>query len=647
MSVTGLAKRVRTRADADSVRRTLTAVLFGDRLGLMVFLGCLCLFGLVWRTDFLITDSYTLANGLYSLSNGQLVLTDVAYGSRLDTPGAERVGGALIARNYGAIVLSLPFWVALEGLERVVDLRIALVALWSLALLGFVVAIGQQFDDERITIAGSVGVLALFALNVALARPLAGDSTHLYALQLFHLTVAAFAPVALYRLLGRIHTSRVGITGALLLVFGTPLVLWASVPKRHALTATVVVAVAYLLYRSRAEADGVLVTNPATFRALAYATVGLYAWVHAPEALLVLVALAVVDVPTAPDNSARTLALIAVVFVLSLIPFFVTNTLVVGSPLRPPRLFAVSGGGGGVDAASSVAGSGSSSGSGAGSGAISGSRAGDLVQAVLVAVSPLLSLVSKVSRPLVILSDELVVGFQSILTQPSEIYHATIRSGHTSGTLNLDNEEAVNLSLLESAPVLLVFVGALRTVQARAAAFELPSRVLPARRVIDLFALITVVGLTLQYASRLPIHAQITVRYLFPLFPLGVYLIARLPVVRATLTEHWRTFGWTLAGTTLVGGQLVVVVVYLTANGLGEAFQFHALLALATGVPLGVWALSGRSDGWAGRVGAVLLGVATAVPTLFVVLTAVEYYPLGNTHALPMVRTLAELLTLL
>ncbi|MFC7027686.1 hypothetical protein ACFQH8_09725 [Halomicroarcula sp. GCM10025710] len=386
-----------------------------------------------------------------------------------------------------------------------------------------------------------------------------------------------------------------------------------------------------------------LVTNPATFRALAYATVGLYAWVHAPEALLVLVALAVVDVPTAPDNSARTLALIAVVFVLSLIPFFVTNTLVVGSPLRPPRLFAVSGGGGGVDAASS----GSSSGLGASSGSSSGSGVGDLVHAVLVAVSPLLSLVSRVARPLVILSDELVVGFQSILTQPSEIYHATIRSGHTSGTLNLDNEEAVNLSLLESAPVLLVFVGALRTVQARAAAFELPSRVLPARRVVDLFAFITVVGLTLQYASRLPIHAQITVRYLFPLFPLGVYLVVRLPVVRATLTDHWRTFIWTLAGTTLVGGQLVVVVVYLTANGLGEAFQFHALLALAAGVPLGLWALSGRSDGWGGRVGAVLLGVATAVPTLFVVLTAVEYYPLGNTHALPMVRALAELLTLL
>ncbi|MFC6862451.1 hypothetical protein ACFQGE_03115 [Halomicroarcula sp. GCM10025817] len=632
MSVAESVTNLRTDTPLEQLRDRTVAVLFGDGLGLAVFFASLCLFGLVWRTDFLITDSYTLANGLYSLSNGQLVLTDVAYGLRLDTPGAERVGDALIARNYGAIVLSLPVWLALEGLERAVDLRIALVALWSLALLALVVTVGRHLDDERLTVAGSVGVLALFGLNVALARPLDGEMTHLYALQLFHLGVAAFTPVLFYRLVSRLHSARVGLAGTVVLVLGTPLALWASVPKRHALTATAVVAVAYFLYRSRTDADGTLVGRPATFRGLAYATVGLYAWVHAPEALLLLVALAVADVPTAPDNSARTLAIVGVAFALSLVPFLVTNALVVGSPLKPPRLFAVSGGGG--DAVSSAV------------GGPSGGSTGPL-EPLLLALSPFLSVVSTFLRPLAILAGELLVGFESILAGPAEIYHTLVRSGHTSGTLNLDNEEAVNLAVLESAPVLLVAVGALRAAQVRATDLSLPPRVLPATRVVDRFALLTVVGLTLQYVSRLPIHAQITVRYLFPLFPLGVYLVVRLPVVRQTLTEHWRPFAWTVAGTLLVGGQLVVVVVSLTADGLGEAFQFHALLALGAGIPLGLWALAGRSDGWAGRAGAVLLGVATAVPTLFVLLVALEYYPLGNAHALPMVRALADVLTLL
>jgi hypothetical protein len=139
----------------------------------------------------------------------------------------------------------------------------------------------------------------------------------------------------------------------------------------------------------------------------------------------------------------------------------------------------------------------------------------------------------------------------------------------------------------------------------------------------------------------------VTVRYLFPVFPLGVYLLCRLPAVRQTLTGNARLFAWTAAATTLIGGQLLVVVVHATVVGLGEAFQLHALLALAVAAPLALWALVGRGDGQFGRVGAVLFGVAMALTTLFVLLTAVEYYPLDDSHLLPLVGAAAELLDLL
>lgn len=82
--------RLRQRTPAlSNTRETTYAVLFGDRLGLIVFLATVVLFGLLWRTAFLITDSYTLANGLYSLSNGQLAMTEAAYGPGVETPGAN------------------------------------------------------------------------------------------------------------------------------------------------------------------------------------------------------------------------------------------------------------------------------------------------------------------------------------------------------------------------------------------------------------------------------------------------------------------------------------------------------------------------------------------------------------------------------
>jgi len=632
MTATEFVGRLRQRTTAlSNTRGTMYSVLFGDRIGLTVFLATVVLFGLLWRTAFLINDSYTLANGLYSLSNGQLAMTEPAYGPGLETPGASSYGGQWYARNYGVIVLSLPAVFVLNLLTAVVELRIALVALWSLALLALAVQGSHLTGSDWILYGGSVGVLGLFGLNVALAQPLDAGRIHLYALQLTHLLIAAFTPVVLYRLLSGMQTRRLGLLSAVVLTAGTPLAFWASVPKRHAVTGTVVVCIAYCLYRSRKPTDGAVISQRQTFRVLAYALVGLYAWVHAPEALLLCVALALVDIPTAQDNSPRTLARIGVFFALSLLPFIITNIAISGSPIKPPRL--ISGGGSlGGNAASSVTGGGSGGGGGS--------------SGLFTPLAPLFGVVESGMRPLLLLGGELVSGLETLRQQPDDVYHAFVRSGSASGALDNAGEESVNLSLLESAPVLVAMVGALPVVRRLRVPSSTAARALSADRVVDAFAITAFVGVVLLYTSRLPLHAQVTARYLFPLYPLGVYLFMRLPAVRGSLTDHWHVFLWTVAGTVLLGGQVTLVFVALTVNGIGEAFQLHALLALGIAVPLGIWALRGRSEGVAGQAGAVLLGAATGVTTVFLLLTSIEYYALGDAHLLPMMRALGELLAL-
>ncbi|WP_336337882.1 hypothetical protein [Haloarcula brevis] len=643
MTATEFVGHLRQRTPAlSNARQTAYAVLFGDRIGLTVFLATVVLFGLVWRTAFLITDSYTLANGLYTLSNGQLAMTGAAYGPGLDTPGANSYGGQWYARNYGVIVLSLPVVFVFDLLAAAVDLRIALVALWALALLALVVQASHYADGDWLLYGGSVVVLGVFGLNVAVAQPLDAGRIHLYALQLTHLLIAAFSPVVLYRLFARMHTRRLGLLSAVVLTAGTPLAFWAPVPKRHVVTGTVVVCVAYCLYRSRKPADGVLIRRRQTFRALSYGLVGLYAWVHSPEALLLCVALALVDFPTAPDNSPRTLIRVGVVFALSLLPFALTNIALFGSPIKPPRMVSKVGTLSGEAASSASGGTGGGSGSGAtgsGSDSVGTGRFVTLLASVV-------GLVESAIRPLALLEDQLALGLHTVQQRPNDVYHAFVRSGGATGALDIDGEESVNLSLLESAPVLAAVVGALPVVRRLRLPSSLAARTLSADRAVDAFAVTTFVGVVLLYTGRLPLHAQVTARYLFPLYPLGVYLVVRLPVVRHSLTRHWRPFLWTVAGTVLLGGQVTVVLVALTVNGIGEAFQLHALLGLGVAVPLGVWALCGRSEGLTGRAGAVLLGAATGLSAVFVLLTCIEYYALDDTQFLPMMRVLGELLTL-
>ncbi|WP_324758756.1 hypothetical protein [Haloarcula montana] len=601
----------------------LRTVLFGDRIGLAIFLGSLCLFMLAWRTTVFITDTYTIVNGLYAVSNGHIGITEAVYGGNLDTPGMTSAGGRTIARNYGAIVLSLPFLALVESLDAITSLRIGIAALWSILALGVVVQTRRVLDSDAIVWAGSVLVLVVFAANVVFATPLDDGAAHLYALQLFHMTVAAFGPVVLYRLLRRIDGPRMGVLGATVYVLGSPLVIWATVPKRHVLTATVAVGIMYFLYRSRAaETDG-LIRRPAVFRAFAYALVMLYAWVHAPEALLLCVVLAAVDLPTAADNGPRALATIAAVSALALVPFLVTNELLTGSVVTPSRLLRNAG-----PAVESTAASAGQSSSGRSSG--------------IPIPDPVLSIL----RPFTLLGGELLLGFRTAFSQPEDVFLTFLRSGHASGTLNNDNTEAVNLAILESAPILAATVGVLPAVWRRRESLGLPSRVLSPTRVVDSFAVLAALGVCGLYLSRLPLHAQVTVRYLFVLYPLGIYLLFRTPSVRDALDQYLRSFAWALAVTVLLGGQLLVVFVALSVNGIGEAFQLHALLALGSAAPLAAWGLFGRSDGWFGRVGAGLFGVATGLTTIFAWLTVVEYYALGNAHALPIVRYIGQLLEL-
>jgi len=56
------------------------------------------------------------------------------------------------------------------------------------------------------------------------------------------------------------------------------------------------------------------------------------------EAFFLFVVFIPLDLPTAPRNDLRTLGAIGAVFAAALVPLFVINGLVTGSPLKPPRL---------------------------------------------------------------------------------------------------------------------------------------------------------------------------------------------------------------------------------------------------------------------------------------------------------------------
>lgn len=593
---------------------------------LAILLGALVFVGLTWRLSFVVTDNWTLANTLVAVADGHLHFTEVIYGPDSGgAPGSHLVDGRLYGRNYGQVVLAVPVLWLLRATADVVPVTVVLPALWSATLFGFLATAGRLVDRPGVgTVAGGGFALAALAVNVSLVGTVDQRALALVALQTVTVLAAALTAVLVYLLVRAAQGSSVGAVAGAAVVLATPVGFWATIPKRHSLTAFLAVLTLYLFYRSR-DAPGV--REATRYRALAYVPVGLTAWIHAPEGLVLFVALGAVDLPTARSNRPRHLAAVGAVFLLSLLPFLLTNALISGNPLEPPRalppfegnLSAFAAGG---DLSTSQAPGGQSSG-----------------------FATIVGIASTGWEKAGVFVDYLSSSAGTAL-EPARLFDVFVRSGHGLG-LHKYGVQSVNLSVLESMPIAGALLVAPLVLYRRVArdGLSVPRSLGPARAT-DLLAVCYLSLLAVIYVPRLPLHVTFTVRYLHPLFPICVYLLARFRIVRRVVDARARLLAASYAGFVLVGGPLFALTLAAVAGSLGGAVQLNARLALAGAAVLVYWAVVATvSDGYE-RLGALAFSFAGATTTTFLVLSALSYFRYGSEFALPVVREIADLMVL-
>jgi hypothetical protein len=638
-------------------RSVALRVCVGTRLGLVVFLATLAFLALYWRVGVFITDNYTLLNALVSLSEGSLEVREAVYGGTLETPGMGLRDGQYYGRNYGQIAFALPFLWALEGLATVADPGLVLPMCWALVVVALGRETGRVLDRPVLgTTAGAVFGLAGFAANVVVARPLSPKLMPVAAFQLASMVTAAVAVATLYRLVARLHGRRAGVAAAGVTALATPVGFWAVVPKRHVTAIALVLGACYALARSRADPSPDDLVSPLGFRAAAYGLVGLFTWVHGGEAFAAFLALVAVDAPGG-EWDRRSVAVVGGVFLLSLLPFLVTNALVTGDPLRPPRMISSFG-----DVPGDTIGSGSDN--GGGSGGSRGSRG--IVERVLVALPPVVVAPLGVTFDRVsILLGQFYSGGIVLVTDPGRLAPVLVRGGDITGVSERNFDETIYLTVTEAAPVVagLGALAATGMVTAAGTLGERPAggvaRTLRAvgervrsrlvalgsspAGVADAFCLTSGVLFLLLYLPVLPLHAQVTVRYLLVLYPLAVYGMARQAPLRRALGTHWRAALWTWVGGVLVGAQLFVAGVTAGSLARGEAMQVHAFAGLAVAGAFGALAATTVVTDRGDRAVAVAGGLAAALGTDFLLLSGLVYFQYGQ-YALPAAGWVADLL---
>ncbi|MFA9417889.1 hypothetical protein [Natrinema sp. HArc-T2] len=616
----------------------LGRLVFGDYGGVFVFLLSCSTAMVLWRTTFSINDNLVVANGLVALSDGNLHVITPTYGETLQAPGMAEYNGKAYPRNFAHIVLALPFLWVLETIAAVADIRIALAALWSLSVFATISVGGRLINRyEPAHLIGSILALITFVASVARATPF--PLTHLAypALQLATIVAAAGCALVTYRLFSHIYSSDIGLAAGIASGVASPALLWATIPKRHVLTALFALLTLLFLYRSR-ETDRI--STYRRYRAIAYVPVGLTAWLNASEGLVLLGALAIADFTTARENSVRTLATVAVGFFGSLLPFFLTNYLISGDPFTPPRMLDRYG----ADAVNTPVSedlTGASDSSGTGANGTSTSDGGNtstsdgsgtstvdtiLEGIVSAAAGPLLGTVDRA----LLFTEFLSHGLEAVRQEPDRLYHTFVRSGYLEFSSSGATGLAINVAFLEALPIAGALIAtpivAVRTVFDKLVRNTSPGLRSSPLFAADVFVAIYTLLITLLYIYRLPIHAALTVRYVYPLFPLAVYGVARLSWVRATVTERPLWLGLTYAGSILIGGQLILVAVVLNGYTADETIQGIALLSLAVTAGTGLWSLAGAVDRTNSSVGAALLGVGSGLATILMCVFAFSFF---------------------
>jgi hypothetical protein len=622
-------------------------------------LAALVLFGASWRVDVFIVDTVAVANALANLADGSVSFAQVYFGpADAATPGVYVTDGRLYGRNYGQVVAALPVLSLLEAVSTVAAPRLLLAGAWSLCLA----ALGGRLADHlgRPWLRTAAIVLSTFALvaNAAFATALPPRLFPLVALQAVTVLAAAGLVASSYLLVCLLYDRRTGVAAGVGTLLLGPVGFWATIPKRHVITGFLVVLTAYLFARSRSS-------GRVRDRAVTYVPVGLTAWVSAPEGLLLLVALVPVDLATSPRNDLRALAPTAATLAVSLAPFLLTNVIVAGNPLVPPRLLAAHATGdplavdpglaashpsavAGADGAGATGGTqpsapapspGSESAAGSGSG--STPSPSPLTAAV--------SLLTGTATTGVDLSFRAAARVEQGVTSlsPDRLYHVVLRSGRIPGVDYAETGgETIDLALLESAPLLATLLAApvlwLRRFRGRLAA-KLPETDDP-RRATDLFALVFVVVFTLPHLPRLPIHSTVTVRYLVPVVPLLAYGVFRLAPVRRVVRQAPRRLVVTTLLGAGVGGVAWATIYAALGPDVGTLMQAHALLNLAAAAVTALWLVVRPGND---RLGAVVLGLTAAAMALFLVFTGFEYFAADRQYLLPVARLAEQLLPIL
>ena len=227
--------------------------------------------------------------------------------------------------SYSLLILSLPVYLLLGLIDSFYGAHIFLLQLWAISG-GIIVYLAAKISKNRnAAVAGLVSYIILLVINLRYFEPIFFPKWgEVISIEFTNILISSFLILTVYFLFRDIFGNKIAIFASFFTIFATPISFYSITLKHHSLTVFLTLLAFYCFYKYQEKKDN-------KFIYYAYALAGMCIWTRIAEGVALLGSIMVIDLLFF-RRSIRHIAVISVIILVSLIPFFTFNQLIMGSP---------------------------------------------------------------------------------------------------------------------------------------------------------------------------------------------------------------------------------------------------------------------------------------------------------------------------
>ncbi|KPQ41110.1 MAG: hypothetical protein MPEBLZ_04346 [Candidatus Methanoperedens nitroreducens] len=227
--------------------------------------------------------------------------------------------------SYSLLILSLPVYFVLRSMDYLYGAHLFLLQIWALSGGISVYLLAKTWKIKNAAFGGVVSYFILIIVNLRSFDPIYFPKWgEIISIEFTNILISSFLVLMVYFLFRNLFNNKIAIFASLFVIFATPISFYSITLKHHSLALLLTVLAFYFFYKYQERKENKFIYS-------AYLLAGLCIWTRIAEGAALLLSFLIVDILFF-RRSIKHIVLISLIILISLIPFFTFNQLILGSP---------------------------------------------------------------------------------------------------------------------------------------------------------------------------------------------------------------------------------------------------------------------------------------------------------------------------